>query len=758
MPIQVIQSKFSDNFGTGLENAYKSNAGDKFSAVIDIQENIKINSQTNPLFLDLSMLPYQITSSSLSWLDEGFRLGDQVQIQIWQGTSGVPINSFSVTVQYVDDSILGVSSLAAWYDAGLSQYVTITVTSRSRSDLEALFNHSLNSSAGSEFSLIDGEVTRALFNDLQLLAVSGSQSGVLTGNKSGQFLISASITRNADSYTWERSYRLTFIFVNSGVYDSQWFFTNNCLKTFVKLFWASLPDEIGSRTQIVISPSANTGYFNEAHNIDLINSVLTTGVTEINYSYPSSHNIVVTGPVPDIGIGSCYIPIDETYYKNRIWSQNELTMMLPTSDVTAFAGVSFVNEFGAGYTITIDNVTTVLQVTTIDFTFTPNAAFTTFMDGREVGDRLFKLWVKCGDINWLAFNDQLEEVVPVGAPLVIEGETAYFDHSQNVTEELTPTDALEFNTEDDMAYFGYFMLEKTKIYEGFSVRIEAFNSTTGADFTLRQQTWNFTAIPFSGDGRYLLNETALINGNLPLTSVKREAALYLIPVFDTATHYAVGVYFPWISRWEYWLSQTNASVDFFPNQNKNWQQYDGALGWSVQLELSLVENGISHDYTKQMIIKPYDSEPNVDQTIELYLDSTNQNVGIVVEGQLMRVVATHELNVGFWNQSETWGMITVEPTESQPRRILSTVVPFDNDLSNPLTPLAGLLMQITYPAPNIARMECYFNPDLINLENGCKFTTKIKGCLDSDAVVLYKTTTDGIQKTTTNGDDKTLAQ
>jgi len=56
-------------------------------------------------------------------------------------------------------------------------------------------------------------------------------------------------------------------------------------------------------------------------------------------------------------------------------------------------------------------------------------------------------------------------------------------------------------------------------------------------------------------------------------------------------------------------------------------------------------------------------------------------------------------------------------------------------------------------------MECYFNPDLINLENGCKFTTKIKGCLQSDAIVLYKTTAlDGIQKTTTNGDNKTLAQ
>jgi len=758
MPIQIIQSKFSDNFGTGLENSYRANAGDKYSAIIDIQENIKISSLTNPLFLDLSMLPYAITSSSLSWLDEGFRLGDQVLIEIWAGTSGVPITSFSVTVQYVDDSVLGVSSVASWYSVSNNEYATITVTSRRRSDLELLFNHALNNQPGSEFSLIDGEVTRAIFNDLQTLPVSSIQGAILTGNASGQFLIQASILRNTDSYANERSYRITIEFVQSGVYDQSWFQTNNCLKTFTKLLWASLPDEIDSRTTIIINPSANTGQFNEARNIDLINSVLVSGISEINYSFPSSHTIIVDGPVPDIGIGSCYIPLDETYYKNRIYSQNRLTMMLPTSDVTAFSGASFQNEFAAGYVITIDSVVTLGTVTTIGLTFTPNAAFSTFMDAREVGDRLFQLWVKCGNSNLLAYSDQLEEVVGVGSPLIINGETAYFDHSEQLTEAINPINSLEFNTEDDVAYFGYFMLEKNKIYEDFSVKIEAFNGLLNADFTLLQKSWNFTGIQISNDGRYLLNETALINSSLPTTSAKREAKLYLIPVFDTLTEYAVGIYFPWISRWEYWLSQINANVDFYPTQNKNWQQYDGSLGWEVQLELSLVEEGISHNYTKSMLIKPYNSDSNIDQTIELFLDSTNQNVGVVTIGQLMRVVATHELNIGYWNQSEIWGMITVEPTENQPRKILSTVVPFDNDLSNPLTPLSGALMSITYPAPNIARMECYFNPDLINLENGCKFTTKIKGCLQSDAVILYKTTTDGDQKTTTFGDNKTLAQ
>ena len=155
-------------------------------------------------------------------------------------------------------------------------------------------------------------------------------------------------------------------------------------------------------------------------------------------------------------------------------------------------------------------------------------------------------------------------------------------------------------------------------------------------------------------------------------------------------------------------------------------------------------------------IKDYDSNPFVIQNIELYVDSTNQNVGIVTEGQLMRVVATHELiNGQSWNPSDIWGMITIEPYESERRWICSTAVDFDNNTSNPIYPLSGLLMPITFPASNIARMECYFDPDLIDLSNGVKFTTKIKGCPGDE--VQVKTLTDGSIKTTTFATDKTLA-
>jgi hypothetical protein len=101
-------------------------------------------------------------------------------------------------------------------------------------------------------------------------------------------------------------------------------------------------------------------------------------------------------------------------------------------------------------------------------------------------------------------------------------------------------------------------------------------------------------------------------------------------------------------------------------------------------------------------------------------------------------------------------MITVEPIESQPRWICSTVVDYDNNTNNPLYPLSTLLMAITYPAPNIARMECYFNPDLIDTTNGVKFTTKIKGC-PNEGFLTQKITTNNEGKETTDAESKQIS-
>jgi hypothetical protein len=66
-------------------------------------------------------------------------------------------------------------------------------------------------------------------------------------------------------------------------------------------------------------------------------------------------------------------------------------------------------------------------------------------------------------------------------------------------------------------------------------------------------------------------------------------------------------------------------------------------------------------------------------------------------------------------------------------------------------------MDITFPSINLARMECYFDPTKIDLSNGVKFTTKVKGCTGEE-FLLTKLTTSGVPKETTDGNTKLIAE
>lgn len=761
MPIFIDSVNFT-SFNSGTTSFYKSNAGDEIEAVMNIRAAIRMTSVGNPLILDTSL--NQVQSPSISWLEEGFRPGDSVIVYL-HSSGGAVINSWWTNIVYCDDILADFGPMPDWYDITANEFITMYAVQANgsyaavvRDELDVLLNHSKTGSAGSEFSLIDAEVTRAKMSGISALGIGGSINGILLGNQSGGFLKEASITR-VTAIDQFLKYEVRVKFSNPGMYDDgTWFFSSTCLKAFIKTEWARIAGEPYAKTIGPYDFDGDTGYFDEPFNAGLLNASVIQGISEIDYCVPTTADIIVDGPLADVGIGSCYLSQDSTYYKNKLQSQYNLAMLIPTQDASVIGTYSSdLNPSGAGYDIEINSFNQVGSQTTINITFTPNAAFQAFMDSRDPLDRRFQLWIRCGNLNLLVHDDQLQCAPPEGGPLIMEQSYAFLDHGQNVNEISGNFSGFECNTEDDIGYVGRFLLDKNVEHQSFSIKMEAYNSATDEDFTLQEIFFGFNAVPISGDGRYLLNESISVINTLPNTSEKLDAILVLDASLDTPTQYGVKIYAPWLMNWKYWLNQNNASVDFWPNQNKNWVQYDDLLvDWSVRLELQLVREGLSYVHTENVNIKDYDSNPFIDQNIELYVDSTNQNVGIVTEGQLMRVVGTHTLTNGqAWNPANIWGMITVEPYESERRWICSTIVDFDNDTNNPIYPLSGLLMAITYPAPNVARMECYFDPDLIDLSNGVKFTTKIKGCPGDK--VQVKTLTDGSIKTTTFATDKTLA-
>ena len=730
MPVQIDSANFTDIFGN-TNSFYVSNVGDEIKVSFNLRSIIRMSSVGNPLTLDPTINTVQ---SPTSWLEEGFRVNDWVLVRRYNAGGGLILGEWHSQITYLDDVTADFTAMPEWANLQNQEIMVFVVVQSSgsyslvcRQDMEVNINHIQNALSFGEGSLIDGESTRLLLSGLENLTIGQNVQGVTVGNQSGQFFKSGSITRIANNSGWF-AHRLDLSFVNSGGYDSSWFAGSDCLKLFVKMLWARFTGEPLARSESIYKLEANTGFFNEANNNSVSDSVLIQGINEIDYCVPSTHTIIYDGPIIANGIGAMFISVDENYYKNKPESQTSLTMLIETQPSNNFfsGGVdSELNPNGAGYNIEILNFNQVGTISTLEITFTPNALFNDFFANSEDGNRLFYLWIKCGNLNLLAFDGQLSCAPPVGGPLPMVTDYGYLNHSENVDTITGINTGYDADTEDDIAYYGTFLLEKNVIYDSFSVKLEAFNSVTEDDFTLQVASFSFAGIPISGDGRYLLNESQTIVTTLPNTSIKIEAVLTLVPSLDTVTEYGVSIYYPFLCRWEYWLSLTGVNVDFNPNYNRNWQQYDDLPNWIIRTELQLIKEGLAFVHSNNLIINPYDNEDLIESSIEMFIESSGTPVNFVPENEILRIRSTHINLLENFDIGSTWGMITIEPFESASRFICSTVIDFDFNTSNPLTPDSGLLIIINYPSPNTAVMECLFDSSLINLSNGVKITGKI---------------------------------
>jgi hypothetical protein len=748
MPITPISNKYYDYRGT-VGSFLKANVGDLLESKSIIKESISVITGADAYF-QLNPVENIITWTGGDFELEGFREGDAVLCEIFSNGGGL-VTSWNAVVQAIDTDMIDLDTIPAWIDATIGQIFRITSKNR-RGGLIVDLNNVSNGVVGNEFSTIDGEVSRFKFIT-NSISVGSTVNGISVGNQSGQYIISASIKLNSEA-NYVRQWEVTFRYILSGINEPNLFTAANCQKLFLKFRWQRIYGDPANNLIYIQSEDADTGYFDQAFNNGGDESAVIQAINSVDYQDETTCTVVVEHTGSLFGIGACYCPQDETYYKNKTYSQAELSMALPTTNLILAPLGSQTNPDSAEFTLNIQSITSLSATQKqIVFKFQPDGNFYSFMDSREDGDRLFKIWIRADDENLLVFDDQLTKTLPVGGPITFAQHT-FLDHSQNFVESATSADGYSANIEDDLAFTGAFLVPLFATGQNLYAKIIAFNSTTNESFILNSVNFNFDTVPMIG-GKYILNETLPVISTLPNTSEKLNARLYLDPAYDVPASdlYGVRIYLPFLYRWEYWLNQPNAADDFYPNQNKNWFPYGNTGDWKLKLRLESIVNDLLYFYENDLDIKNYDSDAEIDQNIELIIDSTDQIVNIITEGMLMRVRATHTINSGMdWNPAEVWGMITVEPTESSPRWICSTVVPFDNNNSNPLTPLSGLYCDLQIVG-NVATMECYFDPTKVNLENGCKFTTKIKGCFQerietgkekSDTVVKQKS--DGVIK------------
>lgn len=724
MPITISNIDFEDMFSVN-RTFYQANAGDKQTFTCTITENIAI-AETPSILLNYFAGLNQVTLSGANFLTEGFEAGDEIEIIIYN-TNGTVHHTNTVDIVSVTATSMVVNASLTWKSG--TQYVYIIAKQKGgskRNGLELNLNFVPQSGAINANSLIDGSVNRIVFN------LTGTVNGqTVTGNKvnirSGQYEVSATITDQTTYPNKTRTYDLEVKFIQNGAMLPSQFDFGGCLKPYFGLVWQRTYGNPNNNLTHVICDNANTGWFDEPYNTGVANASLVSGITTLDFNAAQTGTISIDSASTSFGFGSGYIPVDDNYYKNQTVDQSELSMFVETKTSAApIILTSPLNPSGAGYTLEFSNPVTVGTITTWDWQFTPNAAFITFMDARSIGDRLFYIWAKYGTMNLLLFADQLSE--KPAAPGVLDMVVHRFvDHSQNYSNDNTTKLGFEGNVEDDIAFIGKFLVPINADIRYTKAEIWAVNSVTSEEFLLNSSYFDFTGVPKVG-GYYPINQSQTVITTLPTTSEKLTAQLQRDASVDTITDYGFRVYLPFLYSWEYWINQPNAAAAFYPNkQTRDWVPYGTEPDWSLQLRITTDINELDHIYKEDIVIKDYDSDPDINQTMILQVVSTAQNVNVIVEGELHYVVATH-LTTGVWDQSTVWGMITVEPFEGAPRWICSTIVPFDNNQANPLTPISGSFATLTFSAPNLAVITCYFDPSKINLTNGVKFTSKIKGC------------------------------
>ena len=752
MPIILINQTFSDLYGSST-NYLKVNTGDLFTFRLDLQESISvtsgasINIQNNPTTDIMTWL-------GGSWAEEGFRVGDTIDIVVYNVNTGAVVNSTSTSVDWIQDEEMKVASaLSSWYDFQ-TEAVNIFVTGRAREGMELSLNFVANGSQGNEYSLIDGNATR--FNFDMKNNPGPTFFGMQFGDRSGMFQVPMPELLLTSSTASTRFYSLTFRTTLPTLYTDANFQFNNCLKLYAKMSWESLLGEPFDTLDAIFNDDGDTGWFDMGFNSEPVEAVLVQGIDELAYDTPTTGTFSIDSTATKTAIGSGYVSTDESYYKNVPNSQSYLHMLIPTQVYTPNTPISSFVILGRGYDLTINSAVQTGTIWNFTFTFEPNSDFTDFIDSRPVGDRTMYIWAKVGNTNVLVFNGQMTKAPAVTKTLPMIT-SDYLDHGENVTNTTDLIANYGANIEDDIAFVGSWRNRFNTQVTYFRIGIEAYNVSTGESFVLQQSNISFNTIPQVG-GVYPVNEVLPINTELPTTSVKRDAFLVRDTSIDTGIGYGLKVYYPFLFNWRYWLDQANANADFYPNeQTQNWLPYNTTGAWILRLKMELDRDGENFEYLDQVAMKDYDSDPNIFQSIELRRDLDNALLDVVIEGETHRIVGNNViLSGGSWDQSSVWGMITIETKEKSPRWISSTAIEFDLDTNNPLTPLTGLFCDLTFPTPDNARLECYFDPNKINLDPGIKITIKIKGCYSDGPFdnIQTKMTTTNIQKMTTTGDLK----
>ena len=272
-------------------------------------------------------------------------------------------------------------------------------------------------------------------------------------------------------------------------------------------------------------------------------------------------------------------------------------------------------------------------------------------------------------------------------------------------------------TEDDFLYNSIFKLPKYEAWKSLKCAVIIEKDSDNQTFELTSETLNFSAFPVTTDGKIQINYTKNLAQFLDNPN-NRNVFKVVLTSPTTTDKYSVQIYWSLMANWRYWLPNTNALIDFFdsslPNNglNAEWMRYMRELGYSIKVRSYLTSpDDVEYTWDTDFAMQDYDEEPNITSVITLK-DDTDTVQSVLLDNQIMTIVATHTLTSGDWAQEATWGWISIRPKEAEPNKRISTE--FTGTAQD--LPLKETVT-LDFPSPNVAVVTCKVDTSLIISEN-----------------------------------------
>lgn len=727
MALQVISKSFRDDQNRTL-SFLLGNSLDFISASYRVDPVFKVQFGVS---LQVVKVGQAFTLTSGSWEDYGFTAGVNVQYQF-------DTHSGFQTVNYINGATLVFNGSFSFNDQTFISGFCLAQQSIEGANIS--FNLIQNSNGGQAESLIDGEPTRFTVDQLQSLAIGSPTSMTQLNKKSGMSKMTAQVTKIAKSSDPEQGFWIDFRigFWITPFTDINPYLSAECVKPWISI--DILPEYSNPNIKISASYSnlGNTGFVNENFNggaplfskdyiiwRDLNGNILET----LDYTQPCTFEAKINGAFTGASKYQfkMFWDIPDVLNLNTDHSENTIA----TINTTALSVNATINDFDSaihpsGAKYTIEDLIFTESTGIVTGKFTPNSAFTTYIGSLNENDRKYRLWVRCEnpalDYNSSdAMNVELDNAVSAKSSLPL-GEysfqsTRIIGHDGNTL--LADDDKI---IEDDLMKRYIFRAPKNERINFAKVSVICKNIVNGAFFTLDDQTLNFSAVPILPDGTMPI----MYNSNRGFKMTTAEPNRYTTKAFrvgslDNTTEYGLQIQYPFLARWEYWLTQTNADNDFYGNQNKNWLNYLTNPDWALfnRIELNFDEGSYIND--EQFKLRDYDDWSGTSTITFQKLDGT-PITGLLANEPVI-IIATHTLSTG--TATTGYADITIERFENSPRYQITSKYNYTGQIQSPLQPISGQTKATFEVTGATVVSRCLFDPAKLPGATKVKITSRI---------------------------------